>query len=140
MSHYNLYNHQAKFLDLLGKTLTAVTGESGGEEIRFKCDDGNEYLMYHSQDCCEGVSIESIVGDLSDLIGHPILKAEETTSSETPEGYKHDYEPESQTWTFYKLATIKGYVDIQWFGSSNGYYSEGVDFALLPATNLPRTN
>lgn len=129
MSYYDLYDQQKPFSDLIGKTLAAVTGEAGGEEIRFMCDDGSEYLMYHCQDCCEGVSIESIVGDLSDLIGRPILKAEETTSSETPEGYNHDYEPESQTWTFYKLATIKGYVDIRWFGSSNGYYSESVSFA-----------
>jgi hypothetical protein len=114
---------------LIGKTITAITGGAGDDRMTFDCDDGTSYVMYHSQDCCESVFIEDIVGDLQDLIGTPILCAEEATSDVRPADLPAPhYEDESQTWTFYKLATIKGYVDIRWHGSSNGYYSESVDF------------
>ena len=83
--------------------------------------------MYHSQGCCENVYVEDIIGDLENLIGSPILQSEEATSNENPEGIKPECQ-DSFTWTFYKFATIKGYVTIRWYGSSNGYYSESVNF------------
>lgn len=118
-----------KFEDLVGKTITQITGKEGDESMEFVTDAGT-YRMYHSQDCCESVSIEDIAGDLNDLIGNPILQAEEVVSNENPSD-KKEYEADSFTWTFYKLATIKGSVTIRWYGTSNGYYSEGVDFYKL---------
>lgn len=111
---------------LLGKTLTDVVKYNGdlGDSIVFTVDDGSEYVMYHEQDCCEYVTIDDINGDLEDLVGSPILKANMITNSDRDYG-KSD---ESFTWTFYKLATIKGYVVFRWFGTSNGYYSEEVEF------------
>lgn len=82
--------------------------------------------MYHDQDCCEAVSIDDIVGDINDLIGSPLTMAEEVTNPDGL-GRKDEYD-ESYTWTFYKFATNKGYVTIKWYGESNGYYSESVDF------------
>jgi len=114
---------------LLGKTIKAIHGSAGDDRMTFECDDGTVFAMYHDQDCCESVEIEDIVGDVADLIGSPILRAEEATSDARPADLPApEWDDESQTWTFYKLATIKGYVDIRWHGSSNGYYSEEVTF------------
>lgn len=116
-----------EFAELLGKTIVKIDGaETGSERMTFHTAD-NAFVMCHSQDCCESVEVEEIHGDVSDLIGTPILLAEAAESTDAPEGWSRDYLPESATWTFYKLATVKGYVTIRWLGESNGYYSESVD-------------
>ncbi len=120
--------------ELVGKTLTAVRrigGEGVEDRVEFECTDGSEYVLFHSQDCCESVNIESIVGNLDDLVGSPILMADESTSENQwpAEVAEPKYKSESFTWTFYKFGTLKGYVDIRWLGESNGYYSESVYFA-----------
>lgn len=113
---------------LLGLTMKEVINH-GNEELIFTTTDGRIFKFFHEQSCCEDVSIESIVGDLNDLVNEPILLTEVITSDDKhPEDYSTDKEYESFKWTFYKFATRKGYVDIRWFGSSNGYYSERVSF------------
>lgn len=84
----------------------------------------DRYVFFHRQDCCESVYIESIVGDIEDLVNTPILTAEESSGDTPADSNAKPYE--SYTWTFYKFATFKGYVDIRWLGESNGYYSESV--------------
>lgn len=95
--------------------------------------------------------IEDITGDLDDLIGTPIIKATEDSSTDDviptnvidklPQAHVVKFVAQkltgekdmddSHTWTFYNIATIKGYVTIRWYGSSNGYYSESVDFIKI---------
>lgn len=113
-------------LPILGKTIISIDVSRGEDIIIFKCTDGTVYKMYHCQDCCECVTIEDIAGDIEKLIGKPLLMAEEVYKTDEPEPIC-EYD-ESYTWTFYKLGNINGYVTIRWYGSSNGYYSERVEF------------
>ena len=120
---YMDYNSEAKIEDMRGKIFTRVTGGVGSDEMVF--ENATElFVFFHSQDCCERVDINDIVGDLQDLVGEPLLLAEEV-QGETPVDF-NERDHESVTWTFYKFATRKGYVDVRWLGESNGYYSESV--------------
>ena len=118
------WGFEPELSDMIGKVFTSV--EQVNDDLVFTCLDG-VFTFTHNQNCCESVDIESIVGDLGDLVGSPLLLAEESTSDSNPEGVAVPEYQDSFTWTFYKFATIKGYVDVRWYGSSNGYYSERVD-------------
>lgn len=112
----------AEIRDMVGKTFTRVYGGVGDGEMVFE-NDTERYVFTHDQDCCESVDINDVVGDLEDLVGEPLLMAEEVSGAIEPD-VEHS---ESYTYTFYKFATRRGYVDVRWLGESNGYYSESVD-------------
>lgn len=106
---------------MVGDTFDKV--KTSVDEMVFENDDVS-ITFYHEQDCCESVRIEDICGDIADLVSSPILSASIETNDTDATGI--DW-PESFLWTFYKFATIKGYVTVRWLGESNGYYSEEVD-------------
>jgi len=101
--------------DLKGKTFDSVESDSDG--ITFKNKD-EQYRLFHEQDCCEAVNLEDICGNIDDLVGSPIIEAEESCNSGEEKDYEH------YTWSFYKIGTVKGFVTLRWYGTSNGYYSE----------------
>lgn len=115
MSEVTIYN------EMLGKIFTNVCRDE--DTIIFIGTDGKNYKFYHEQDCCEDVHIDDIIGDLHDLLGYPIIEAEEVITYAT-----EDWGSVTHTW--YKFATTKGCVTVKWHGSSNGYYSESVNFAI----------
>lgn len=116
----------AKPSDIIGHIFTKITGmEKDSDEILFHREDGVILKMYHKQDCCESVSVEDVVGYVTDLLDTPILYFDDDTLKSESD------KRESFTYTFYNLRTIKGSVTLRWYGTSNGFYSERVDFVVL---------
>lgn len=115
----------AKFKDLMGQVFSRVYQDPDYNAIVFERYNSKDnkvgFILYHEQDCCESVYIESIVGDLKDLENTPILMAQEN---------------EGEGFTFYKLATIKGYIDIRFNQDIDSYYSVSVDLVKLGKDGL----
>lgn len=109
-----------------GLTMASVEVDQTKESMLFTSTCGRQFLFRHDQDCCERVAIDDIAGDLPDLVGYTLLVSEEVSSLDGFVDTVHDSYDDSHTWTFYKFATVKGYVTVKWLGESNGYYSESV--------------
>lgn len=128
------YNDSVKFEDLVGKTFVSVqrvnVGIGDSDAIVFTVSDDEKYAMFYERDCCASCSIEDVAGDLNDLVGSPIVRAEEN-GSEEPDLPASNENEDSFTWTFYRIGTVKGTVVIRWYGSSNGYYSETASFGRI---------
>jgi hypothetical protein len=119
------------FNELVGKVFCSVTKTifsfyGDNDAIEFITEDGEKYWLTHSQSCCESVWIEDICGDLNDLVGTPILVADESSSVHQPPPPDREWDS-SHTWTFFRLSTIKGSVQIRFYGTSNGCYSESAN-------------
>lgn len=132
MIDFDDYYGTTAFEALRGQVITGIDKVTPArsddvDELNFTLADGRSFTMYHQQDCCESVYLAEIVGNLEELIGHPITQAEVVTSGDV-ESERPGRWSESWTWTFYKIATIKGAVTLRWCGESNGYYSERVTF------------
>ena len=125
---YNILRGSVRTFDeLLGRTVSHI--EQSDHELILYLSRINYVRFYHHQECCEDVYIEDVCGDINDLVGSPLLVAEEVTDYTGPAT-----EDESWTWTYYRFATQRGSVSVRWYGSSNGYYSESVDIEVVDCT------
>ena len=112
------------FKTLANKKIVDVRGlKSGSDHISILFADGDAIKFYHSQSCCESVEVDDVYGCEADLVDAIPYDIELVQSNDRPRD-KYD---SSFTWSFYKFRTSKGYVDVRWYGCSNGYYSETVD-------------
>jgi hypothetical protein len=134
-THGTGYQDVTEFKGMVGTTMKTIEGGLGDERMVFVAEDGRRFVFWYEHDCCASCNVEDIVGDLSDLVGSPVVLAEEV-SNYAPEKEPWDehgqeekrWKPESYTWTFYRFSTVKGTVTVRWLGESNGYYSESVSY------------
>jgi hypothetical protein len=117
---------EKEITELIGKTIVSVSISQSNNEIFFTTSDNETYKMYHDQDCCESVAIGSFEGNTEDLIGQKVIKANEEVDSSGEGEFG-----ESSTTTKFFIESAKGRIEITWHGSSNGYYSESVNFQLM---------
>jgi len=77
-----------KFEELLGRTL--YRAEADDSVLTLYLSNTNYVRFQHHQDCCEHVYIEDICGDLDDLVGAPLIEAEEVSDYDA--GPLNEYE------------------------------------------------
>ncbi len=108
---------------LISKTLKNFNVVDG-EELYLYFEDDSVAKFYHSQDCCESVNIIGLgYSNFKDHLGSKI-----TAFLWDENDGNAEYEYESATLTDLTFYFDKDSVTVSFWGESNGYYSESVDF------------
>lgn len=111
---------------IINQTITGVdiSTYDNNDAVILYFENGHYFTMYHDRDCCESVELIDEDNDnyqsLRDLVGAKLLNIEAVSNEHETSEYTREL------WTFYNLVTTKDIVQLRWFGSSNGYYSEEI--------------
>lgn len=116
--YYEDADHKFSMDSMIGQKVLSISKSFDALHLELE---NHRCVFEHIQDCCESVTLEDweyYEEDFQNAVIHDI----EWVSNDDPDAC------ESGTWTFLKIRTSKGYAWFRWYGTSNGYYSEGVDF------------
>ena len=111
--------------DLVGHTIKEIRRTS--DELIFILESGEACRFYHGQDCSEDVSIDDVVGDLDDLIGSPLLLAEEVAQGTSGRDRHVGRLRQHLHMDVLQVCHQQGICDRAMVWQSNGYYSERVN-------------
>jgi hypothetical protein len=113
--------------EIFKQTISAIYIDEDSQYLVFIAKWGEPYWVYHaSAECCSRSWFESI-NNPENLLCEEIIDIEEKPDSETngESCDRHDY---FATVYGYTLKTNKGYTDIEFRNSSNGYYGGSCEF------------
>jgi len=118
--------------ELIGKKITGLFVDSEDQgTLMFKS--GEEELVYTGYgDCCSETWFADITG-VDCLIGFTVISVE---SVELNDVFDERTRQEHDEVYGYKIKTNKGYVDIIYRNSSNGYYGGDCEFGGKPTKNM----
>lgn len=100
-----------------------------GDSIIFTMRSGRQYELFHSQDCCESVTIQGRDGEWASIKGKLVSKV----SLQEYSGFDLRPSADSATKTEITFVADENTVVSRWIGTSNGYYSERVHWRELGA-------
>lgn len=118
---------------LIGKHITGVFRSADNAWLRFTLDSENDICIYVDNECCSSSWFESI-NNADDLVDAYVSFILEKSNVAWP-GCN---EVEDKVYG-YMLATSKGFVDLIFLNSSNGYYGGSIRRGSSSAhpTNIP---
>lgn len=104
------------------KSIEFLDERGGMEEVRFNMDDGTVVTVYHEQECCESVSIDSMdKEDLLACIGDgPVTFTRRVSRGEHPD----ETVPVEGAYTFITLQSQHNNATFSFRGESNGRYTK----------------
>ena len=111
---------------LVGEVVEHV--DIGNNETLLTFASGRRVRIDHDQDCCESVWLLDSSGDVAKIVGKPLIEVTSEESSGDNVDIGKEFKDDSSTLTTIRFACADEVVILRWFGTSNGYYSESVDF------------
>ncbi len=109
-----------KLIDLIGTTVESIWVEEGEATLVLQTDAGACTLVVEG-DCCSTSWFADFLG-VDTLLGQTVLEVEETAMpDEDPDNGARSRQSEDQLYG-YRFLTLRGYADLIFRNSSNGYY------------------
>lgn len=119
-------SESAHMNELIGRTINAIQIDDDEQHfLAFDTDNGRIIYMAEG-DCCSESWFYHVLG-ADNLLGQTVLETESYYLGEPGDGFSRQEEDKLYS---IKLRTARGYADVEFRNSSNGYYGGWLDIYL----------